>query len=157
MNSITYGEISFDDMYSLIKKFILEDFKASYRIAIGADSQNFGYTKVPVTIGVHRFINDCGRGGIFFSEIRKVKKISSIRQKLYYETNLSLEYALKLRENFEKDKIPQNITVHVDAGYNGPTSQLIAEVIGLVNSCGFPCLIKPDSYMASTVANRLSK
>lgn len=157
MYSITYGEVTFEEMYQLIRNYTAHGSKIQYKLAVGTDSQNFFYTKVPITIGVHRFINDVGRGGIFFSEIRKVRKITNTKQKILFETGLSLEYAQKLQERFEKDSIFCPIAVHVDVGYNGPTSQFLDEVVGWVKSCGFHCEVKPNSYMASSVANRLSK
>ncbi|WP_242833179.1 ribonuclease H-like YkuK family protein [Desulfosporosinus acidiphilus] len=152
-----YGEISYEKMYSIIKAYLSQDRHGEYRVSIGTDSQNFDDTKIPITIGIHKIENSIGKGGIFFSEIRRVKKISNIRQKIFYETNLSLELAEKLEERFRYDKIPNKIAIHVDAGYNGPTGKYIAEIMGWVKSCGFQCVIKPDSYMASSVANRLSK
>lgn len=157
MFSITHGEVSFEEMYSLIKSYLALDHKGEYRISIGADSQNFSYTKIPLIVGIHKVQNNVGRGGIFFAEIKKVKKISNIRQKILFETNLSLELATKLRERFAADQIRNEISIHVDAGYNGPTREYIPEITGWVRACGFHCLVKPDSYMASSVANRLSK
>ncbi|HWQ43848.1 MAG TPA: ribonuclease H-like YkuK family protein, partial [Desulfosporosinus sp.] len=157
MHSLTYGEVSFQEMVSIIKAYTAQDLNAEYVIAVGTDSQNFSYTKVPVTVGIHKIKNKIGRGGIYFFEILKVKKISNIRQKIFYETNLSIKLALKLSTIFENSNFPYEIAVHVDVGYNGPTSQYIAEIKGWVRACGFQCVIKPDSYMASSVANRLSK
>ncbi len=155
--SPTHGDVSFEKAYALIKSYVKQDQNAEYQVAVGADSQNFNDTKVPVTVGVHKIVNNIGCGGIFFAEIRRVKKISNIRQKIFYETNLSLELATKLRERFAADNVPYTISVHVDAGYSGPTAELVAEISGWVRACGFPCVLKPDSYMASSVANRLSK
>ncbi|MDR3599672.1 MAG: ribonuclease H-like YkuK family protein [Desulfosporosinus sp.] len=157
MHSLTYGEVSFNEMVSIIKTYTAQDLNAEYVIAVGADSQNFSYTKMPVTVGIHKIKNKVGRGGIYFFDIIKLKKINSIRQKIFYETNLSIELALKLSNIFEKSNFPYEITVHADVGYNGPTSQYVAEIKGWVRACGFQCVVKPDSYMASSVANKLSK
>lgn len=157
MHSTIYGEVSFEDMYLLIKAYLSQDKNGEFKVSVGTDSQNFNYTKIPITIGIHKIENQVGKGGIFFSEIRKVNRISNIRQKIFYETNLSLELAARLNRKFTEDNLPHKIAVHVDAGYNGPTSLYIAEIIGWVKACGFQCVIKPDSYMASSVANRLSK
>jgi predicted RNase H-related nuclease YkuK (DUF458 family) len=48
-------------------------------------------------------------------------------------------------------------TIHVDAGNKGPTSRYISEIVGWVRACGFDCRIKPDSYCASSIADRVSK
>jgi len=157
MYSLTYGEVSFKEMVSIIKAYSVQDPNTEYVIAVGTDSQNFNYTKAPVTVGIHKIKNKVGKGGIYFFEIKNIKKINNIRQKIFYETNLSIELALKLNNTFEESNIPHEIEVHVDVGYNGPTSQYVAEIKGWVKACGFQCVIKPDSYMASSVANRLSK
>lgn len=157
MFSITHGEVSFDEMCQLIKTYTSQDPNAEFKIAIGTDSQNFSYTKIPVTIGIHKIVNNVGCGGIFFAEIKRVPKISNIKQKLFYETNLSLKYAFKLKEILDQEEILKQISVHIDAGYNGPSSQFIDDLTGWVKSCGFESIVKPDSYMASSVANRLSK
>lgn len=157
MHSLTYGEVSITEMVSIIKKYINEDPNMEYVIAVGTDSQNSSYTKVPVTVGIHKIKNKVGRGGIYFFDIQKIKKINNIRQKIFYETNLSIELALRLNSLFVKSNIIHEIEVHADVGYNGPTSEYVAEIKGWVKACGFQCIIKPDSYMASSVANRLSK
>jgi len=84
--SITYGEVSFEEMYALIKSYLSQDKNSEY-----------------------------------------------------------------------EDHIENNICIHIDAGLNGPSSQWVDEISGWVKACGFLCVIKPDSYMASTIANRLSK
>lgn len=157
MYSITYGEVSFEEMYTLIKAYLSQDKNGEYIVSIGADSQNYSYTKVPITIGIHKIENKIGKGGIFFAEIRKFNKINNIRQKILLETSLSLELAATIKERFQEDRIRNEIVIHVDAGLNGPSSQWVDEVSGWVRACGFPCVIKPDSYMASSIANRLSK
>ncbi|MCO1601625.1 ribonuclease H-like YkuK family protein [Desulfosporosinus nitroreducens] len=157
MYSLTYGEVSFKEMVSIIKAYSAQDPHMEFVIAVGTDSQNSNITKVPVTVGIHKITNKVGKGGIYFYEIIEIKKINNIRQKIFYETNMSIELALKLSQTFEESNIPHEIEVHVDVGYNGPTSQYVAEIKGWVKACGFQCVVKPDSYMASSVANRLSK
>lgn len=157
MYSLTYGEVSIKEMVSLIKAYTAQDKNMEYVVAVGTDSQNSNYTKVPVTVGIHKIKNKVGRGGIYFYEIRMLKRIQNIRQKIFYETNLSIQLALQLNSLFTESNIAYDIEVHVDVGYNGPTSQYIAEINGWVKACGFQCVIKPNSYMASSVANRLSK
>lgn len=47
--------------------------------------------------------------------------------------------------------------IHVDAGKNGPTMQLIPELVGWVRACGYEAVTKPQSYAASTLADTRSK
>ncbi len=152
--SPTHGNVSFDEMYFLIKKFICEFPECEYEITVGTDSQNHSLTKTVLCLAVWRK----GKGGIYFAETKYLRKITNIRQKLIHETSMSLELALKLTERFKIDSLDYNITaIHVDAGKNGPTGRFVSEIIGWVKACGFDCKIKPYSYCASSIADRVSK
>lgn len=153
MKSITYGEVDFKNMIELIKSYVNEKPEKEYQISIGTDSQNFDLTKVVIVVAIHRV----GNGGIFFYDIKRVKKITNIRQKIFYETNLSINAAAKFVEIFEDEHFNYNISIHVDAGNNGPSSKIIPEITAWINSCGFDCKIKPYSYAASSIANKYSK
>lgn len=154
MRSITYGEVSFKAMCQIIKNYILKDKNCKYKIAIGTDSQNFDITKVVAAVVVWRV----GKGGIFFYDVKKINKISNLRQKIFYETSLSIDLAQKISKKLnDDDKLKCDIDIHVDIGNEGSTSSMIPEIIGWVKSCGFNCNIKPCSYAASSVANKYSK
>ena len=51
------------------------------------------------------------------------------------------------------------LAIHVDAGNSekGKTRELIPELVGWIRACGYDCSVKPDSFVASTIADRLSK
>lgn len=153
MKSITYGEVDFKNMVELIKNYVSEKPEKEYKISIGTDSQNFDLTKVVIVVAVHRV----GNGGIFFYDTKRVSKITNIRQKIFYETNISINIATKFVELFEDKYFKYDISIHVDAGDNGPSSKVIAEITSWINSCGFDCKTKPYSYAASSIANRYSK
>ena len=149
----SHGKVSFDRMLKLIKGYVDQEPEYTYRITVGTDSQNFGITKTVVVVAVHRV----GKGGIFFYEVKTVRKITNIEQKLLYETSQSLDLAMKLSERLKDDSLPCELDIHIDAGPNGPSSVVIPEIAGWVRSCGFACTFKPDSYTASSIANRISK
>lgn len=92
-----------------------------------------------------------------FHDIKRVEKITSISQKLFYETSSSLEIATKLSAVLQKEGIDFEISIHVDAGQNGQTSKLIPEIIGWIKACGFDCETKPNSYAASSIADKYTK
>lgn len=81
------------------------------------------------------------------------------------ETELSLETAEALLSIFEKEERYEpliadcSFSIHIDAGQTdiGKTKALIPELIGWVKACGYDCAIKPDSYAASSVADKISK
>ncbi|MFS8540935.1 MAG: ribonuclease H-like YkuK family protein [Tissierellales bacterium] len=153
MYSPTYGKVSYDKMIEIIKDFIKKSPHSNYKISVGTDTQNFGYTKTVIVVAVHRE----GSGGIFFYDIKKVKKITNLNQKLLYETENSLNLATKLSKTLEEEAINLGINIHVDAGNNGKSAKLIPEIVGWIKACGFNCETKPDSYAASSIANKYSK
>ena len=160
MISPTYGKISMEGIVELISQVANEPGEA-YNVMVGTDSQNFDKTKVVVVIAFHHV----GHGGIFFYEITHVRRLNNLGQKLLYETQLSLECARKLVDAFEdlKDTTGYdydnhlNLCIHVDAGENGPSKKVIPEIVGWITACGYKVIVKPDSYAASSIANKYSK
>lgn len=163
--SPTYGPILFENIPKKMHTFIESTLKynSDYKITIGTDSQNFSDTKIVSVIAIV-----CeGHGGAFFYEVTHVPKIQDVRTKLYTETQMSLDVAMRFIDVLEKsdtiecktiyNKCP--IAIHVDAGNSpeGKTSQLIPEIVGWVRACGYECAVKPDSYAASSIADKISK
>lgn len=131
-----------------------------YRIIIGSDSMNRDSTKTAIVIALHHV----GHGGFFFYDIDYSSTITNLSKKLLYETSKSIEYANNLITEFDKlydeygfeyDRI--KFAIHVDAGYDGDTRKVIPEIMAWINSCGYDCEVKPNSAIASSVADRLSK
>ena len=161
--SPTYGKLELDRIPDKILKFYKDHLKyeSATQIIIGTDSQNFDKTKIVSVIAVI-----CeGHGGIFFYEITQQPLIRDVRTKLHVETNDSLRVAEALVEIFENSKEYEEmylncpIAIHIDAGNStkGKTKELIPELVGWIKACGYDCSVKPDSFVASTIADRLSK
>ena len=143
------------DYYNNLKKY-----DSPFEIVIGTDSQNFDNTKIVSVI----VITCKGHGGIYFYNITKHKRLNEVRSKLFVETEMSLKLANKLLSLLERDEYQElylntNFSIHLDAGLSdkGKTKPLVSELVGWVNSSGFDCEIKPNSYAASSVADKLSK
>ena len=158
MISPTLGQIELPEVARMIRDFITEEPDREYAIYVGSDSQNSYYTKMVTVVAVHKL----GRGGKYFYEISKYDKIKDIRKKLFTETQLSLDMTEKLFDEFHKigfDYTQPNIsfTIHVDCGVNGPSGTVIPEVVGYIHAMGYECEIKPDSPIASCIADRISK
>ena len=161
--SPTYGKLELDRIPDKILKFYKDHLKyeSATQIIIGTDSQNFDKTKIVSVIAV---ISE-GHGGIFFYEITQQPLIRDVRTKLHVETNDSLRVAEALVEIFENNKEYEEmylncpIAIHIDAGNStkGKTKELIPELVGWIKACGYDCSVKPDSFVASTIADRLSK
>jgi len=151
-----------------------------YDIVVGCDSSSEEEPHFPVAVVILRV----GEGGRFFLKKISYpaplnKKFVNWKNRILEEVLLSCQLALFLRENFEKSistfvknyggsteasgEGGKNIShpfnyqfryIHADIGENGQTKDMIREVTGLIRGNGFEPKIKPDSFVASTVADR---
>lgn len=160
-SSQTYGKVTLKDIPNKIDLYYnkMRHFDSLFRVVIGTDSQNFDHTKIVNVIAV-----TCeGHGGIFFYRVTRQSLIRDVRTKLHTETNQSLNIAMALTENMEKNfkELFDSIlfSIHIDAGRSelGKTKELIPELVGWIKACGYDCEIKPDSYAASSIADKISK
>ena len=127
-----------------------------YKLIIGSDSHSFQNSSVIFVTAIiaHRV----GKGGRFYFHKQKTRYMESLRQRIYYETFLSLEVATRLTEKLaENGHSDMNIEIHLDVGEKGETRDIIKEVVGMVIGSGYDARIKPDSYGATTVADRFTK
>ena len=82
-------------------------------------------------------------------------------ERILEEVFISCELALRFRERLEK-RISAGTKeynyrfcyIHADIGENGGTKDMIKEVVGLIRGNGFEPRIKPEAYVASSVADR---
>lgn len=152
-HSPTRGKLSFDAVLSHIDNYIRESPSDRYKVIVGADSQSNSKTKVVIVICVCRV----GKGGRYFYSVDVIKKIKDIRTKIYLETKLSIDIAKMINEHMFHNNANYDFCIHADIGKNGKSSKLIKEIIGWVEAEGFTCYIKPNSFVASTIADRISK
>lgn len=161
MRSPTHGNVNMRNVALIIKDYIKNNIERNNHIVIGTDSQNFEDTKVVIVIAVYTE----GKGGKFFYDVTRIHRISNVSQKLHMETSMSLAYADELISELDNVSLEDNfdyteyctIGIHVDAGYNGPSGLVIPEITGWIKSMGYDVTVKPDSFVASTIADRISK
>lgn len=155
--------------------------EAKYKIVVGTDSEvrDKGIELVCV-VAVHRI----GSGGRYFwSRIYDSRKLD-LRARIYQEATVSLALAgallekelelhnVKLdmgqsilelfkalekepRNNLNKEIVFSNeLEIHVDIGSNGPTREMIKEIVGMIKGSGFFVKIKPEAFAAANVADR---
>lgn len=133
--------------------FMKERTSDQYQVIIGTDSQkkNGGTTDFVTAIIVHRK----GSGGIYFWERIVDSKKRVLKQRILEEAAMSLTAAHKLMGMFKENGVRQfDFVIHVDVGTQGPTRELITEVVSMIRGSGFAVKTKPDSYGASKVADR---
>jgi len=156
-NSPTRGEVSSSKMVKEIAGFVDEEPDSFYRLIIGTDSQarrNNGKSEIDyvTAVVVHRI----GRGARYYWRKEKKNKIPVLRDKIYTETLMSLDVAQEvvpsIRETISPTKY--DFEIHIDVGPLGPTRDMIKEVVGMVNGSGYEARTKPESWGASSVADK---
>lgn len=160
--SLTYGDSDVEAVIGHIKDFLEELPEASYSLVIGTDShersggsgRNGKEINLVTAILVHRR----GFGGRYFWRRKGMSNIHSLREKIYAETMMSLNFAstfVPLLKRSLNGKTPNyNLEIHIDVGEHGDTREMIKEVVGMVTGNGFVAKTKPEAYGASYVADK---
>lgn len=155
--SPTKGNVTALKMIKLISLFVEEEPGSFYRLVIGTDSQTKRLKGQPETdfvsaVVVHRQ----GKGAKYFWRKTKISSIPVLRDKIYTETQMSLDLAQEIvpliREYVKPSRY--DLEIHIDVGSLGPTREMIREVVGMVNGNGFKAKTKPESWGASSVADK---
>jgi len=175
-HSPTLGEVSLDELLQRIRHFMEERPSSKYHIVIGSDSEGRNHAGVSfvTALVVHRV----GGGGIYFWT-KEVSEVHSLRERILREATLSLEFIAFLLPGFvkylgrsnsenssagsltaesgDKKVFDYDLEIHVDIGREGETRAMIREVVGMIRGSGFDVKTKPDSYCASSVADKYAR
>jgi len=158
----TRGKLSVEEVMQEMMTYMGDKPDASYEIIVGCDSSSSDEPNFPLVVAILRQ----GEGGRFF--LKKItypgpvnKKFSNWKNRILEEVLLSCEFALFLREHFTKKVVGQPYEyylryIHADIGEHGRTKDMVRELTGLIRGNGFEPKIKPESYIASTLADRYS-
>jgi predicted RNase H-related nuclease YkuK (DUF458 family) len=151
------GNLTISDVIGEILGYLKEKPEKFYDIIVGCDSSSGEEPHFPVAVVVLRV----GEGGRFFLKRvnYKNRKFYNWKQRVLEEVFLSCQLSLHLKEKLEEKMKNQSFDyqfcyIHADIGENGATKDMIKEVIGLIRGNGFEPKIKPESFVASTVADR---
>lgn len=146
------------EMIKKISSFVDDEPGKFYRLVIGTDSQSHKFNgKSEIDFVTAIIVHRVGRGAIYFWKKKKQFAPNLVlRDKIYTETLLSLETAQKIVPEIRKVISPAkyDLEIHIDVGPLGPTREMIREVVGMVNGNGFVAKTKPDSWGASSVADK---
>ena len=161
--SLTYGALNIEDVIFYIKAFLEEMPDASYSLVIGTDShernsadsaRNGKKINLVTAILVHRK----GFGGRYFWRRKDQSHIHTLREKIYAETMMSLNFASTfvplLKKSLNGQSPNYNLEIHIDVGEHGDSRDMIKEVVGMVTGNGFVAKTKPEAYGASYVADK---
>jgi hypothetical protein len=156
----TRGNLKIEKVVDELVNYISEKPEKFYDIIVGCDSSSSEEPHFPLAVVILRV----GEGGRFFLKriAYKGRKFYSYKTRILEEVFLSCQLALYLREKFEGNLEKQeNIRyqfryIHADIGEGGKTKDMIKEVTGLIKGNGFEPKIKPESFVASSVADRFA-
>ncbi|MGM0883700.1 MAG: ribonuclease H-like YkuK family protein [Bacillota bacterium] len=153
--SPTQGVLSLEDVVQQLKLFVEQSPESQYKLVIGTDSHTTRqYTMMVSALIIHR----TGRGARFFYRKSKIRPLFDLRQRIYRETEMSLELVdLLNRKGLSDLTVKWPLEIHIDIGQQGDTKVLIHEIKGWVTSVGYEARIKPYSYGASAVADRFTE
>lgn len=153
----TLGKVTPEGMVRHISEFVDSDPGGFYSVVIGTDSQARvvdGEDEIDFVSAV--VVHRKGKGGRYFWRKTRQKGKKVLRDKIYTETQMSLDLAQdivpKIRGLISPGKY--DLEIHIDVGPLGPTRDMIREVVGMVNGNGFKAKTKPESWGASKVADK---
>lgn len=124
-----------------------------YKVTIGTDSELLAGKRADfvTAIVVHRV----GNGGRYFWRRFELGKFHNLRDRIIKEVLISLEVAEKVLTELRKSALPDfDFEIHADIGENGPTKAMIQEVVAMIRASNFAAKTKPESYAATSVADR---
>ncbi|MFA6049656.1 MAG: ribonuclease H-like YkuK family protein [Candidatus Paceibacterota bacterium] len=134
----------------------MRDRDHDYELAIGTDSQIRGKLFRFITV---LCIWKKGKGGTYYYKTEYLPRssfpISNQKMRMFDEVARTIELALKIEE-----KTGYKPIVHVDASIPTKkefTSSFSEQLRGYVVSCGYECVLKPESYVANCIADRHTK
>ena len=161
--------LSLEKVYERVLHFMRLDPKAIYKFIIGTDCQvHAGHTKFITGVVIQRM----GKGAwACYRQVIMPRGYFSIKEKLSTETSYSEEIAIffndQRRAEMEDIVMPYiyqgasfEMFIHIDAGADklrNKTAMFVEEMVRRVESMGMVPIIKPDSYVASSYANKFSK
>jgi uncharacterized protein len=151
--SPTHGPLDFENVINKLLEYFGNEPAMAYELIIGTDSMPSinAEAEFVSAIVVHRK----SRGGIYFWSKRHETQLHTLRQRIFQEALYSLRLAEQLIEKLKEKKINDyNLSIHVDVGPNGETKKMMNEIVGMIKGSGFEVKTKPDSYGASSVADR---
>ena len=162
------SNMSFEEVFSRIIKFMKLNPSGNFRLMVGTDSQVHEAKTIFIT-GI--VIQNKGKG--VWACIREViipRKMNFLRERISFETSLTEEIVSMFTEERKSQMIDIvlpylyqgasfKLEGHLDigAGKRNKTREFVEEMAARIGSMGFEPKIKPDAFVASSYANRFTK
>src|SRR5690554_4324911 len=93
-SSPSLGNVTIEQVFKDINTFINQNPHDQFKIVVGTDSMTKQETLFVSAIVVHRL----GKGARYYYRKEQRRHINSLRQKIFYETALSLEISTHLKD-----------------------------------------------------------
>ena len=152
--SPTKGKMTFEEIFQDIAAFVQEHPEDSYKLIVGTDSMIREDVCFVTAIIIHRE----GKGARFFYSRTRDRAHYGLKQRIFHEAARSLGVASQLAEKLSENGLADlDIEIHLDVGEQGKTKELIRDVVGMITGSGFGARIKPESFGATTVADKFTK
>lgn len=153
------GKRDFLQVVEDVTEFINEDVVSKYAVVVGTDSDetvtpngHAGLAHFVSVITVHRI----GKHGRYFwkkmTDIKTFDRHDRMLKEAYFSLELAQKVVAELRKRLSERLY--DFEIHLDIGHNGPTKNMIQEIVGMITGNGFTARIKPESYAANKVADR---
>lgn len=150
---------STEEVFNTIRDYVRDpsykDYE--YNVAVGTDSQMIGHAFQFISvISVHRV----GKGGLYFYYKEFVPRakfpVGVQKLRMFDEVARSCSIGLEMQA-----KISVTPEIHIDASPPHKREEFTAkfsdQLKGYVQSYGFECMLKPESYVAHAIADRHTK
>lgn len=166
--NLSEKNMTFEQVFQHILQFMEKDPTGNFTLMFGTDSQVFSKETKFIT-GI--VIQQKGKG--VWACFRKAiipRRMTNLHERISYETSLTEEvvslFTKEKKERLINIVLPHvykgaNFTIegHIDigAGSRNKTRVFVNEMIARMSSLGIEAKIKPESFVASTYANRFTK
>ncbi|UOQ84027.1 ribonuclease H-like YkuK family protein [Gracilibacillus salinarum] len=161
-------EMTFDDVFTRIKRFMQRDPKGDYRLIVGTDSQvHCHYVRFITGIVIYR--EHKGAWACIRKNIVN-RKMENLHERISYETSLTEEVVSMFTEErketlinivlphiYQGSKFTMEGHIDIGAGERNKTRAFVNEMVNRIESMGIEPKIKPESFVASSYANRYTK
>ncbi len=156
-------DLLFNDSYGLkinarkvaeeVERFIESDDKFCYVVTVGTDSERLSDKTADFVTAI--VVRRVGNGGRYFWRRTKHGPYHTLRDRIIQEVMLSLDTAREILARLKEiPGLDFSFEVHVDVGEGGETKAMITEVVGMIRAHNFEAKTKPESYAATSVADK---
>jgi hypothetical protein len=141
--------INYNEILDILKNVSL---CADHKIIVGTDSVKLGsefiFTNAICIINDNTYYDR----RFFYKRKKTLSNVYyNLSKRLLRETSESIDIAYNIKKNFKN----ANVTIHSDINEDSKfkSGKFKNMIIGYVNGCGFDCVIKPNSFVASGIAD----